>query len=357
MRKYSIKQLFYMFIFCICGFGVAAETLTLKQSAPVTYTVKKNDTLWHIANMFLEKPWLWPDLWRKNTQVMNPHLIYPGDVLTIEYIDGEPVLAVVRDKAHITLSPNSVKTVKSSEAINVLPWSVIAPYIGENEIVDKESFENLPHLLGNKAGAVRFTSNDLVLSRRIGRAKDQYRVVRKHSIIRNLEGDELGVQLHHIANASMVEDNAADEWLVKISDSNVEAMRGDKLMLGAAPSVVEMQLQGATEQRGFIVGNLHQYELLGKYDVVIVDLGSEQVQPGTVMGMYAQGPTIIDGETPKYETESNVVLSTFDDGSTVHQPALKIGELIIFSTFDKASYGIITRASDIVRKGTIVAKP
>jgi len=96
---------------------------------------------------------------------------------------------------------------------------------------------------------------------------------------------------------------------------------------------------------------------LGKYDVVIVDLGEEEIEPGTVMGIYQQGPVIIDGEEPKYSTESKVVVSVFDDGSTVHQPALKVGELVIFSTFTNASYGIITRASDMVRTGNIVAQP
>lgn len=335
-----------------------ALALEVKPDAPDRYTVKKNDTLWDIAGIFLDKPWLWPELWRNNTQIMNPHLIYPGDVLVLKIVDGEPVLEMERQKTRLTLSPNASRTEKQGEPISLLPWSVLEPYLQHHEILDVGNYEILPHLLGDKNGSMRFVDEDLVMSRRSGRARDQYRVIRKQSTIKDLNGNELGVQIHHIADASMVEDRAEGEWLVKIAGSNSEAKRGDKLLYGSPKSIGDMALKPANEaQRAFIVGNLHQYELLGKYDVVIVDLGEDEIQPGTVMGIYQQGPVIIDGEEPKYATDSKVVVSVFDDGSTVHQPALKVGELVIFSTFTNASYGIVTRASDMVRTGNIVAQP
>ena len=341
-------------LWCIAGTAMA---LDVKDNAPTTYTVKKNDTLWDIARLFLDKPWLWPELWRNNTQIMNPHLIYPGDVLVLRYVDGEPVMEVVRDKPRITLSPNVARATKPSP-ISLLPWSVIEPYIQHHEILDPGKYKILPHLLGDKNASMRFVDDDLVMSRRSGRARDQYRVIRKQSKIEDFDGNTLGVQVHHIADATMVEDRAAGEWLVKIEDANSEAKRGDKLLYGEPKTAGDMTLQAASKsQRGFIVGNLHQHQLLGKYDVVIVDLGEEDIEPGTVMGIYQQGPTIIDGDEPKYLSESKVVMSTFDDGSTVEQPALKVGELIIFSTFTHASYGIITRAADIVKTGNIVAQP
>ncbi len=128
--------------------------LQLKESAPETYTVKRGDTLWAIANVFLNEPWLWPELWRTNTQIDNPHLIYPGDVIVVGYVDGQPVLSVKRDK-----------------------------------LLDEESYALLPKLLGNQDGNVRFASDDFVLSQRQFSTDDQYRVVRKHATIRNLDGE------------------------------------------------------------------------------------------------------------------------------------------------------------------------
>ena len=348
-----------LLIIVICAMTMLAGRATavpIKEGAPQTYTVKKNDTLWDIANMFLDQPWLWPQLWRNNTQIQNPHLIYPGDVLTIRYVDGEPVLTVQREKQVITLTPGMNRRVKA-QPIETLAWETLAPYLQQHVFFDGEEYDNLPHILGNHGGNVQFASDDLVLSRQQGRANDQYRVVRKQSTIVDMNGNELGVQAYHIADAKMVEDKAPSQWLVKVEDSNQEARRGDRLFAGKLDDKQDLTLQPAKRQRGHVVGNLNQHTLLGKHDVVIVDIGERQLDAGTVMGIYAQGPDIIDGEEPQYADDAGVVVSVFNDGSTVRQPAMKIGELIIFKTFSNVSYGIITKASELVRRGAIVAAP
>lgn len=47
------------------------------------YTIKQGDTLWDISNTFLKDPFLWPLLWKANTYIRNPDLIYPGNKLVI----------------------------------------------------------------------------------------------------------------------------------------------------------------------------------------------------------------------------------------------------------------------------------
>lgn len=337
-----------------------ADVINIKDSAPQVYVVKKGDTLWDISSIYLDKPWLWPELWRNNVHITNPHLIYPGDEIRLRYNEqGEPVLEVVREpaKPQIKLSPEGKKSYKQIEAIPALPWSVIQPYIENDMVMSEDEYNRLPHLLGNHDGAVRFSTGDLVLSRKARRQHDTYHVIRKQNEIRDQFDNLLGYQVRHVADASPMESDVKGQVLVNVEEANFEAMRGDKLLPAKQAEPDALKLMPATRQRGNIVSNLEQHGLLGKFDVVIVDLGSRDIEAGTVMGIYSQGPDIIDGDEPRYEHESNHLKSAFNDGNDVKQPALKVGELVVFKVFEKASYGLITRSSKVIRNGAIVGKP
>jgi hypothetical protein len=43
------------------------------------YTVQKGDTLWDLSRKFSDTPWQWPEMWKENDQIANPHRIYPGE--------------------------------------------------------------------------------------------------------------------------------------------------------------------------------------------------------------------------------------------------------------------------------------
>lgn len=76
----------------------------LPASAPtegeVSHVVKKGDTLWDIANAYLKDPFRWPEVFQRNTDVVeNPHWIYPGEVIRISNSEVRPeVLARVTTK-------------------------------------------------------------------------------------------------------------------------------------------------------------------------------------------------------------------------------------------------------------------
>jgi len=117
-----LKRLLAVTAAMLLTIATAAVAAELAGDHPTTYTVKKGDTLWDIAGRFLKKPWLWPEIWQANPQVKNPHLIYPGDVLSLVYIDGKPVVQAQGQQI--------------GEAVNTIPLADIEPFLKQLTVLD-----------------------------------------------------------------------------------------------------------------------------------------------------------------------------------------------------------------------------
>src|SRR4249920_2947823 len=118
----------------LATYAYAAEMV---QDHPSTYTVRKGDTLWDISARFLKKPWLWPEIWQANPQVKNPHLIYPGDVLSLVYVNGQ---------ARLVSDNNNGPQIKVGEAITAIPLSEVEPYLKQLTVVADP--KSLPYVVG-----------------------------------------------------------------------------------------------------------------------------------------------------------------------------------------------------------------
>jgi len=68
------------------------DNLVLNDSS--IYTVVKGDTLWDIAGKFTNDPYKWTEIWAKNSYIENPDLIYPGDKVAINFVNGIPVISI-----------------------------------------------------------------------------------------------------------------------------------------------------------------------------------------------------------------------------------------------------------------------
>ena len=114
---------------------------------PDTYVVKRGDTLWDIAGRFLRRPWLWPEIWQANPQIKNPHLIYPGDVLSLAYLDRVGSVALAAGP-------------RQEAPINAIALADIEPFLKNLRVTD--SFEHLPRVVGLEDDRLRSSGGQLV---------------------------------------------------------------------------------------------------------------------------------------------------------------------------------------------------
>ena len=155
------KLILLAFIALLTGV-VMAQDVSVRSDHPDEYVVVRGDTLWDISGRFLDKPWQWPAIWHANPQINNPHLIYPGDVISLVYIDGVPQLRLRRGDT-VKLSP-SIRVV-GKDAINAVPFDRIKPFVRDIRVLSPSEFEGLPYIVANNQERMNATHTDTTYAR------------------------------------------------------------------------------------------------------------------------------------------------------------------------------------------------
>ncbi|MEO8123616.1 MAG: LysM peptidoglycan-binding domain-containing protein [Burkholderiales bacterium] len=137
----------------------------LAPNAPDTYTVKKGDTLWDISGLYLKRPWRWPELWGMNLeQIRNPHLIYPGQMLFLEKVDGRARLRMGRAVGGsvdvVKLSPQ-VRSGPAGDALSSVNMNLIEPFLNEAVIFETNALEDAPAIVATTEDQVLLSRGNL----------------------------------------------------------------------------------------------------------------------------------------------------------------------------------------------------
>ena len=360
-----MKRLTFL-LFCLFSFSVFAAELSLKAGHPSAYTVKKGDTLWDISEHFLNDPWKWPELWGANPQVANPHLIYPGDVLTLIFVNGEPRLVkkAVKQKARLKISPHGRKIPKTA-AIPIIELSLIQPFLSQNRVEDIEWLASQPQVLGGERESRYHAQGDVIYidrERPVGTKLGIYEIGRKFTSRET--GESLGQELVLVASGRVIESGQVSK--VKLLNNTRETEAGFKALPiddEALMSAFYMPSAGQASQEVKVVAVGNRQREAGHLNVVYVDGGRNQgMQPGQVFDIMREGDEVVidNNGKPVQQRDRNLyddLIAAVSDESAVKVPQTYRGNIIIFKSFADVSLGLIMINERPVRINDLLVPP
>lgn len=382
-----------------------ADTVTVNPDHPDEYIVQKGDTLWDISGRFLAEPWLWPEVWKGNPQIANPHLIYPGDVVRLTYLDGQPILSIsnvsrTTNGRTVKLSP-SVRTYERDDAIPAIPIDSIKSFLTRPLVVDENEMEEWPYIVASYDQHLIAGNGNKVYVRGL----DDSAVSKRYAVYRRGEpytrtgpdGEEevLGYEAMYVGDT--VIKKAGDPATGIIAAANREILIGDRLREEVEDDINSDFIPKAPirDVQGSIISVVDGVTQIGQYQVVVLDVGEEDgLETGNILGIYQSGVEVPDeiasAIKARKEDKERLVLEHEDTSAfarmlsnlvndirdnkrafdrtdlagylgrpnseveMIKLPEDQAGVLMIIRTFDKMSYGLVMDVTSPVHVKDVV---
>ena len=365
-----------------------AQDVAVRSDHPDEYVVVKGDTLWGISGRFLDKPWQWPAIWQANPQIENPHLIYPGDVVSLVYIDGVPQLRVRRGGT-VKMSP-SIRVVDRGDAIAPIPFESIRPFVKDLRILSPEDFEGLPYVIRNGEQRVNATHSDQTYVRGLdAQVGEEYIVARLTSIYDNIgkppeirrvipqkhwkvrenvwdrnqhiynqvdpwdrrPKDPVGFEMFEVSRVRVVQ--TGEITVMDIIRDRTEVKEGDFILpvsdMGYQstfyPSAMDNVPEGlrVLATSGSRSGATH-------YQIISMNGGTNQgVQPGNVFAAFRQGKLVRDRVGYRY--------GSFSTEAEPRLPDEFDGMVMVFRSFGDISYAMVLGGERMVAEYDFLVHP
>ncbi|NLW05244.1 MAG: LysM peptidoglycan-binding domain-containing protein [Pseudomonadaceae bacterium] len=311
-----------------------AQAISLKADAPKRYEVKRGDSLWLIASQFLDDPWMWPQLWQANKQVGDPNLLYPGDI--IELLDGQD---------RLRLQPR-LRILMLQQPIPFMPLAQVNAFLNRDIMIERPKFEDglyAVHITGDRSLAS--TGDHLEVLGELTEGVKHYAIYRELEEIRDpLTRKHLGYRARALGSALLVNDKNRLP-LLEITESFEEIRVGDRLLPfidspfgeGFQPSVPEKPLHGTLLQ------GLAGQKLISSHQAVMLNMGGDQLEPGTLLEILAPGRRLRNHST----------------GEVIFAAENRKGTVMVYRVFENISFALVMHSKepmlpgDVFRQATI----
>lgn len=326
----------------VLALGAAAGSLFAQQgggiplnpSHPDRYVVKPGDTLWDISAMFLQKPWYWPEIWYVNPQIQNPHLIYPGDVLSLAYVNGQPQIQVTRGTTGTERLSPRIREEQLNAAITTIPYNVIEPFLSKGLVLSRDEIDKLPYIVALRdQHLIGASGNEAYVRGDVSAPGATYTVVHVgDKLVDPDDGKVLGYEGVYVADGRV--SRAGDPATLELNNSQREVLEGDRLVTQNAPLPLSFEPKAPDRPvEGRIIHVVDGVTQIGQYQVVVLNRGKRDgLAPGNVLTVWQAGDKVKDRTNP----------GVF--GSKVQLPDEKAGTVMVFKTYDRMSYALVMQA-------------
>lgn len=387
----------------ISGVTFAEEAPQVKEDAPDRYVVIKGDTLWAISGKFLKDPWRWPDIWKLNKEeIKNPHLIYPGDVVVLDRVNGE--LRLVKNSKYQgrdfeKRSPQARVEITDRSAIPAISPSDIGPFLSQPLVIEQDGLKTAPRILANEENRVVIGAGNraYVDGLKEGGPK-QWHILRPGKALIDPDTQAvLGYEAIYLGDARVLK--YGETSTIEVIKSVQEILKDDRLVAATNVELANIYPHApAKTLRGRIVSSYGGVAETGRGSIVSLNRGSKDgLESGHVLALHRFGEEITLPKDDKPEPSFNFdrskclregakvsfnetydsdkaygpcpdgekaksfgapyTISTDEEARKLKLPEERYGLVLVFRTFEKVSYALVMQSSLAVHVNDVVEKP
>jgi hypothetical protein len=298
-------------------------------------------------------------------QIKNPHLIYPGQVLSLVKVGdramlrvGQPVGSGAEQTGNtVKLSPRVRAETLDNGAIPSIPLQLIGPFLNEAVVFSTDELATAPRIVASQEGRVLLSRGETAYVRGDLKGNRDFRVFRDSKPLADPDtGEVLGYEARYVGTAEFVREGGLQASLdgksaqivpatFKMTGVRLEAGVGDRLA-PVPPRDYAAYVPHAPAQaiKGRIISVYGEAISAGQNQIVTINRGlRDGMERGHVMALWRDGARVAD------TTDSAKPLMKLPDE--------RIGTLFVFSTFERVSYALIIQSQDPVKAGDRFTQP
>jgi len=360
MKKKS--QMRYFFVLTVLALGCLFFSNSMTVAQEMTHTVEQGDTLWNICEKYYGDPDLWPKLWQMNPFVTNPHLLNPGDQITL--FEKEPVKVATVPEPEKTVPVKATEVEPSEKGISVKGITDVRT-LGYLSLLKQEA---RGRIFASESGRLIFYKGDvafLTVDKEKGiKVGDEFAIVKPSPLLKHpVSGKKLGYS-YSIHGKLVIEESAGllyskstgefkdkdNIFKARIIEVFAPISINDVIVPYKPISSCILPVPMNREFLGNIVAVKYQHLLISQHSIVYIDKGFNQgIRRGNLLEVVKTN--LVPNPDPKEKTKS---VDDWHSHNTIILPDIPIGRLMVLESRPDTSTALVITVTEPFSRGAYI---